>query len=137
MNFLQGKIIRQNEWFSLQLHDQVISIKSELTNFNLKDIQQDVILGIRPHDLSLQEKGDFTCSGAIKYLEPLGHSTLVSVQVGDSLVRCFADSRYNVELGTIVELSARAESIHIFDQATSQTLKQNESLSGKAEQIMI
>jgi inositol-phosphate transport system ATP-binding protein len=135
MNFLEGGLMMVDGQYRVQFEDKIIDLKAELPKFKLKESQKNVYLGIRPHDLSLMESGDVTLKGVVKHVEPLGYSTLVSVQVGNSLVRCFAQPKYKVGQGSTVELSAKIESIHLFDKASGQNLKQNVSVPEHTEQI--
>jgi ABC-type sugar transport system ATPase subunit len=121
MNFLEGKLIREEGLLRFQFDGQSICLKTG--KFHLQESQQDVFLGIRPHDVSLGEKGDIVFEGVVKLVEHLGHSTLIGVQTGNFLIRLFAQSGYKVELGTVVQLSASLESVHLFEKVSGKTLK--------------
>jgi inositol-phosphate transport system ATP-binding protein len=122
MNFIEGKLQKSGELIRFQMAKEIINFKDELPLFKIKEQNQDVYLGVRPYDLKLGD-GDISFHGVVNFVEPLGHSTLVSIHVGDSPIRFLTDPNYKVERGTNIVVSTRMDSIHIFDKGTGETLK--------------
>lgn len=137
MNILEGKLLGSDGQYRVQFEDRIIDFDADLAKLKMKDFQSDIYLGIRPHDLQLSENGDISFKGVVNLIEPLGHSTLVSIQVGNALVRCFAEPSFKSAPNTSVQLSARLGSIHLFDKASGQSLKYNDVIESHAETLSL
>ncbi len=82
---------------------------------------QAVILGVRPEDL--HPGGDAPLiEGRVTVREPLGHETLIYVETPSGDVIAKADGRTPPEVGETVRLSARPETVHLFDAETGEAL---------------
>lgn len=82
------------------------------------------VIGVRPQDLSLMESGGpDALAGRVSLVELLGSEKLVEVQISDRKrisVQVRADSQ--VGLGENVHVGFDAQSIHVFDKKTEQSL---------------
>lgn len=113
MNFIEGNLIRNGE------------------TYHFTEQKQSSCIGIRPYDLKLGDKGNLLFHGVISLVEPLGHSSLVSVKIGDALVRLFAEPNVKTERDTPVVCSANMESIRVFDKASGQSLNREACVKGE------
>jgi ABC-type sugar transport system ATPase subunit len=75
-----------------------------------------VIAGLRPSALTF---GDAGIAGRVDLIEQLGEATIVSVLVGDRLVRVRADRRPPVHEGEEVRVAFAVDELHLFDPATN------------------
>jgi multiple sugar transport system ATP-binding protein len=82
----------------------------------------DVIVGIRPDDLHPVAEAPLV-EGRVSVREPLGHETLIYVDLGGTEVIAKADGRAPPPVGATVRLGARAEDVHVFDAATGAALR--------------
>lgn len=83
---------------------------------------RNVTLGIRPEDLQPVDGPALIC-GSVSVREPLGHETLIHVATPLGEVIARADGRSPPDLGMSVNLSARAENIHLFDPENGAALR--------------
>jgi multiple sugar transport system ATP-binding protein len=81
----------------------------------------DVVLGVRPDDLTL-EGGTPLISGEVTVREPLGPETLIYVATPEGEVIAKADGRTPPEIGATVSLSADPANLHLFDAASGAAL---------------
>lgn len=107
MNFLEGNLIKNGD------------------NYHFMEQKQTSCIGIRPYDLKLGDSGNLVFNGMISLVEPLGHSSLVSLKIGDALVRLFAEPNYQAERGTPIVCSTDIKSIAVFDKSTGQSLNRD------------
>jgi len=118
MNFLNGSLSNH------QLHLPNTIIDLERRWLEHMDGDMDVHVGIRPHDLTVGSNGNVCVKGTVNLIEPIGHSQMVSLQVGNQQVRFFADLGTRIEYGSEIEISADISALHLFDPTTGKSLKQ-------------
>jgi ABC-type sugar transport system ATPase subunit len=124
MNFLQGKLVARDGKYQLHVNGLTMDLKKGFLDVKGGPTVQDVIVGIRPHDLKTGSSGDIRIEGIVSLVEPIGHSLMVNAKVGEAQVRFFAEPNSRIERGSRVELSANTESIHLFDPDTGKNLIQ-------------
>ncbi|MEK5326157.1 ABC transporter ATP-binding protein [Aeribacillus sp. FSL M8-0254] len=117
MNFLKGKLSNRR----LHLQNMTIELDREFLHFH--GGETDVNVGIRPHDLKLGNSGDIRFKGTVNMVEPIGHSQIVNVKIGNEQVRFFVEPNTRMEYGREIEISADISAIHLFDAATGRSLK--------------
>ncbi|MGR3502576.1 ABC transporter ATP-binding protein [Pseudaestuariivita sp.] len=83
---------------------------------------QEVLLGIRPDDLTLGTTGAAQIKGTVTVREPLGAETLIYVDTPAGEVIAKADGRTPPELGALVTLSADPATLHVFDAQSGAVL---------------
>jgi len=107
MNFIEGKI----EGKTFMAH----SIEYELgAGVNIE--KEKVILGIRPEDIAISEKGDV--EGEVYVVEPLGSEQIVTIKLGEDLILVKAPPTLDIEVSEKIKLSFNREKIHLFDGDT-------------------
>jgi ABC-type sugar transport system ATPase subunit len=74
-----------------------------------------LVAGVRPSALAF---GDAGIAGRVDLIEQLGEATIVSVLVGDRIVRVRSDRRPPVREDQEVRLSFAADELHLFDPTT-------------------
>jgi ABC-type sugar transport system ATPase subunit len=77
------------------------------------------IAGIRPSALNFGDKG---IAGHVDLIEPLGEATIISVFVGEKLVRVRSDRRPPVHEDQEVRLSFAPDELHLFDPSTGKRM---------------
>lgn len=83
----------------------------------------DVIVGVRPEDLTPTTDEQVFLKGTISVVEPLGSETLLYVDVGGHEVIASASGRAAPGPGMPISLSASTQSLHLFDKETGKTLR--------------
>ncbi|WP_026480664.1 ABC transporter ATP-binding protein [Ahrensia sp. 13_GOM-1096m] len=113
MNMLPGAL--NNKGLKL---DAGGSIKAKWNS----DTQRDVLVGVRPDDLSVAE-GDPIVSGKVTVREPLGPETLIYVDTPSGEVIAKASGRTPPALGEEVVLCANPANLHVFDAKTGMAIQ--------------
>lgn len=82
------------------------------------------IIGIRPNDIRLAEKGDKAISSMVHLIEPLGDITVVSVQAGKEILRMvLPESKATaIKVGDTAAIAIDPNEIHIFRAASGQAM---------------
>ena len=78
-----------------------------------------VILGIRPEDVTVAEAG---VPGEAYVVEPLGRDDLVDVQVGNAHLHVLADPALGIRLGDKLKLNFNTDKVQFFDPETETSL---------------
>jgi multiple sugar transport system ATP-binding protein len=77
----------------------------------------EVILGIRPEDISVAKKRQpGSIEASVYVLEPIGDSVIVDANVGENLVKARADASFMAEIEEKVYLTFNQSKIHVFDK---------------------
>jgi multiple sugar transport system ATP-binding protein len=87
-------------------------------------VGRDVLLGIRPEDLTYTEQARSTLTAAVDVVEPLGAETHVYVTVGSNQLIAKVGPDVDVRVGTEIELAPNMERVHYFDMETEASLTQ-------------
>lgn len=75
---------------------------------------QDLILGIRPEDITISEKGDHQAE--VYSTLPSGMETIVKVKINDVILTCVVFGDVDFEIGTKVQLSLNSSKYVLFDK---------------------
>ncbi|WP_144223139.1 ABC transporter ATP-binding protein [Mesorhizobium amorphae] len=121
MNFLDATVRKTDGWrLEVAEHDFAVSGHA----FRLKDGMQ-AVLGIRPADFSLGSTANaaITFSGKVALAEFHGNDALISVPFGSGEVTAIVPSAARIRVGDEVTLTAPEERLHLFDQASGETLR--------------
>jgi len=123
MNFMdctleEAKSFLVSDTFTLEIPKQLIKdIKKHATSSEL-------ILGVRPQDVSIHEKEmPNSISSEVYALEPLGHETIVDLKLGeDKLIKACIHAMYGANLGGKVWMTFDMNRIHIIDKKTEKAI---------------
>lgn len=121
MNFmdcaLEGNNFLVSDLFRLEIpEDFGKEVKEHATT-------SEVILGVRPQDISLQEKEMSNSIGAEVYAtEPLGSETIVDLMLGDKIIKVVASPTYHADSGEKVWITFKMDRIHILDKKTEKAI---------------
>ncbi|MGC9070140.1 MAG: ABC transporter ATP-binding protein [Elusimicrobiales bacterium] len=125
MNFIKGKIILKNEKFYFVRDDFSFFIPffvfPGITNY----IEKDVIIGIRPEDIILDEsKIDKSnmIEGIVDVVELLGPRENLYIKISDSLNLRAITKPYHTSPGMRIKFSVSYPNLHIFDPTTEKRL---------------
>jgi multiple sugar transport system ATP-binding protein len=93
-----------------------------------QDWPSEVIVGVRPEDISLQPAGS-GIPATIKLLEHLGSENIIFANVAEQMLTLKSDKETVVNLGENVGLEVSSGSLHFFDPATELRLELAKTLS--------
>ena len=83
----------------------------------------ELILGVRPQDISLHEKQMPNSVGSEVYaMEPLGSETIVDLKLGDKIIKAVAPPTYKASSGDKVWMTFNMNNIHILDKKTEKAI---------------
>jgi multiple sugar transport system ATP-binding protein len=82
------------------------------------------IVGIRPNDIRLADKGEKSIVSKVHLLEPLGDITIVSVQAGNEMLRIVLpeSKATSIKVGDPAAIVINPDDIHIFRAASGQAM---------------
>jgi multiple sugar transport system ATP-binding protein len=125
MNFVNGKIVKNEEAGLKFVSDGTgfemnipASMKSTLTNYEDKE----VILGVRPEDLTVRNVDDMENLGVVpaqvEVVEPMGSETIIYVLSGQHSLVSRIDAHEKTAPGNYIKLTLIPEKCHFFDAVT-------------------
>ena len=135
MNFIKATLIRGKNDYTAKLYNQKLKIPENYRDSIEKYYKGDgteIMLGIRPIYIDISEPSEGqTISGEVYVFEDIGESGILTVQIGDALIRVELNPGYSFKLGEKVNITFDLEKILIFNPATGERIKPNYSKSTK------
>jgi len=117
MNFIDVEVIRENGDYHARRESFDVVVPADRGEKAAGKGQ--VILGIRPEDITVADKG---VSGEIYVVEPLGRDDLITVHIGEAGVHVLADPTLGLRMGQNVTLDFNTHKVQLFDPQTEQSL---------------
>ena len=135
MNFIKATLIREKNDYVAKLYNQKLKIpenyKDSMEKFYKGD-DTEIMLGIRPIYIYISKPGENQIiSGEVYVFEDIGESGILTVQIGDALIRVELSPGYSFKLGEKVNITFDLEKILIFNPTTGERIKPNYSKSTK------
>lgn len=121
MNFINSRLLRKNgavwiENLSFLIPDNYISL---IKNY----INEEVIFGIRPEDISLSTNRKNSISMEVEMIEPLGTEVIVYLTLENYSFTCLTDRKaMRLDRGEKVKVTFDLEKIHLFDKDTERAI---------------
>ena len=135
MNFIKATLIREKNDYTAKLYNQKLKIPENYRDSIEKYYKGDgteIMLGIRPIYIDISEPAEGqTISGEVYVFEDIGESGILTVQIGDALIRVELNPGYSFKLGEKVNITFDLEKILIFNPTTGERIKPNYSKSTK------
>lgn len=135
MNFIKATLIREKNDYMAKLYNQKLKIPENYKNSMEKFYKGDdteIMLGIRPIYIYISKPGENQIiSGEVYIFEDIGESGILTVQIGDALIRVELSPGYSFKLGEKVNITFDLEKILIFNPTTGERIKPNYSKSTK------
>jgi multiple sugar transport system ATP-binding protein len=117
MNFISARISGTTDDLSVTSSGLKLPVPREKAGPLAAYIGKEVILGIRPDDLSTnmtaEEKGSMTAE--VSVVQPVGSQIYLDVKIGDNNLIASVDAQTQVRPHTEIILKARLENLHFFD----------------------
>ncbi len=85
--------------------------------------REEVLLGVRPEDLSIVDPGNGHIDGNVYTIELTGDAILITVSVGSQLIVARGLRQLQLEAGQAVSLRVDPARIHLFDAGSEQRLE--------------
>jgi multiple sugar transport system ATP-binding protein len=125
INFIQGRLEPSPNGHQFVTPGFSLSLPAGMVN---QDWPPEVIVGVRPEDISLRPTGT-GIPATIKLLEHLGSENIIFANVAEQMLTLKSDKETVVRLGENVGLEVSPGSLHFFDPATEQRLEPVQTLS--------
>jgi multiple sugar transport system ATP-binding protein len=119
MNFLQAQATFEQGRTILKGTDFNITLPAERSK---SSVTGEVEIGIRPEDLNACEDTQNSMQMAVSVKEHLGHTVLAYGYVDGVQLVASLDPHCQIELGAQLRLAVNANTLHVFDLATAETL---------------
>jgi ABC-type sugar transport system ATPase subunit len=117
MNFMDVEVVRENGDYYTRREGFDVMVPADLGEKAAG--KGNVILGIRPEDVSLADEG---VAGEIYVVEPLGRDDLIDVRIGEASVHVLADPALGLKIGDTVRLNFNTHKVQFFDPQTEKSL---------------
>ena len=117
MNFLKVEVTRENGDYRARAEGIDILVPAE--RGEKAAIKGEVIMGIRPEDVSIADSGT---PGEVYVVEPLGRDDLVDVRIGDFEIHVLANPTLGTKMGQQTSLKFDTKEVQFFDPETEQSL---------------
>jgi multiple sugar transport system ATP-binding protein len=88
-----------------------------------KGSNPNLVLGIRPEDVSIADKKSAHLSSTIYALEPTGDMTLVAAKAGDQLIVAKAARNFRRDIGASVGFEFATDHVYLFDGASGDRIR--------------
>ena len=129
MNFIKVDLVKEEEEYVAKLYNQKVKIpenyKDSMEKFYKGD-DTEIMLGIRPIYIYISKPGENQIiSGEVYIFEDIGESGILTVQIGDALIRVELSPGYSFKLGEKVNITFDLEKILIFNPTTGERIKPN------------
>lgn len=128
MNFLDCRLAVKDQQASLEVAtapDIRIPLPPQLNlPTQTEESAQDVTLGIRPYYINIAGQKDevHIIPATVFIVEPLGDSTVVTLNVADTQMQAVTPPEFRADSGQAIWLSFDLDRIHLFDAATEKAL---------------
>src|SRR5262245_17266919 len=95
---------------------------------NLRLDQPAVLVGVRPHDISLAPRGDADAVGRVEIVEPLGATTILHIRIdgaSERAVRVVGPADWGPIVDGEVAIRIRRDRVYLFDERTGGAVTQS------------
>ncbi len=125
MNFVPVHIRREGEGLTIESEGLSLPVPAEKTEALTPYVGREVLLGVRPDDLSaagsLEEKG--TLKAKVLVVQPVGSQIYLDVKIGRHNLLASVDARTRVKPHQEIILKANLENLHFFDPETESAIR--------------
>ena len=121
-NFFEVDVTNQNGAIQLQ-HPNFSLELGETQSAFLKNYQHSkLILGVRPENIVISDRGQAAFSEKTLVVEPQGSHQIVAIELDGKLVKIVAPPHPNISAGEVLHLNFQQEHIHLFDIETEKRI---------------
>ncbi len=123
MNFIEG-IIKNEPKIMFEGNGLSFPLATEVSQRLEPYINQNVIMGIRPEDILLNDEGRNLpkFSASVVMTEPMGNETIAYLKIANNRLVVRIPSRYQPSSNENIDFYIDSGKIHFFDKTTEQTI---------------
>lgn len=124
MNFIEGSLIEKDGTFTLDSGNFKVLLDQSIKSHLEKAGGSEFVLGARPEDviLSKTRDKDSLLKTEIYTVEPLGSENIVSIVMGDNLIRARTTLDFSVSPGDLVWMAINTKRMHLFDKKSGKAI---------------
>lgn len=123
MNFISGLMRRDNGQVMLRIGDFTVCPPSEMQPVLNSYGDQEMVIGIRAENMeTLKAPADDAVKVRVQVVEPLGAQNLLTVRIGEDLIKVATHPSFEVQPGDDVWLRFPADKIRWIDRQSGQVL---------------
>jgi multiple sugar transport system ATP-binding protein len=123
MNFMQGQVQRENGHVKVKVGDFQLSPAESMEPLLRSYDGSPILMGIRAENMeTLSKPAKDALQVEVLVVEPLGSQNLLTVKIGDDLVKVATHPTFRVEPGTDVWLRFPADKIRWVDRENGKVL---------------
>jgi multiple sugar transport system ATP-binding protein len=121
MNFIEGEIVREGQSITFRAAEG-LTVPIDVSTFGSNlEAGRKVILGVRPHEVTLVQSGNGVGKLAVSVVEALGAETYAHGELGSTSFVARLEATASVKKGEQFPVSFRA--IHLFDTNSGKSLR--------------
>jgi multiple sugar transport system ATP-binding protein len=123
MNFLEGQVHSSNGRVEVYIGNFKIVPEEKMHSLLKSYHQQSIIIGIRAENMeTLKQPADDTLEVEVLVVEPLGSQNLLTIQIGEHIIKVATHPTFDVEPGMHIWLRFPADKVRWLDQKTGVAL---------------
>ncbi|RKY45876.1 MAG: glycerol-3-phosphate ABC transporter ATP-binding protein [Candidatus Neomarinimicrobiota bacterium] len=124
MNLLRGRVVNSTG-INVSIGNHVIKLPDDHRDFLRDYVGKEVILGIRPEDVSLKPYGEKWCelSLPVELVEPMGSETILYFSLGKTQIVSRSVEFYVGSIGEIAKVYLNLDRAHYFDPGTGKAIR--------------
>jgi multiple sugar transport system ATP-binding protein len=124
MNFIDCSFIDEDGKAFLDAKTFRLDVSELAANIREKVANNDVVLGIRPEDIIVQENRprEDGVEAEVYVVEPLGAHAILDLQIGGNMWRAEINQGMLPQIGDKIWVSFRKDKVHMFDKKTEKAI---------------
>ncbi|MBI4853808.1 MAG: sn-glycerol-3-phosphate ABC transporter ATP-binding protein UgpC [Acidobacteria bacterium] len=124
MNFINCKLSKENNKLNLKTNSFSLELKENKTFSNLDSSLQEIVLGIRPEDITIangiDNKNAFLAT--VEIIEQMGNEVFVQLLMDSNEITARLPADANLKIGEKSKFSFNLDKCHFFDSMSEKTL---------------
>jgi len=124
MNVAEARVEQRDSVVGLRLAGHWIPLRPPLASVVLRDISaEQVVVGVRPSDLTLGPADRDGVPAEVYVVEPLGTGVVVTVRLGEALWKVKTRREVRLRIAEPIRLGISVEKIHLFNPFTGLAIR--------------
>ncbi len=132
MNFLSAMISGENNLMFTSHNSEIIFHPSSEQKNYLKDyVGQEIIIGIRPEDISVENDSDksIEIDSTLDVIEPMGNESFIYFEIEKVQFIARVKSLHDLKVGEKIKLYIDSGKVYLFDKKSGKNISQSDSKS--------